>query len=188
MKTKLILVAAPSGAGKSSFLERIIKEFTQLEDVVTYTTRSMRTHESEGLHYHFISQSDFQKKIADNFFVEWAKVHSNYYGTSHESIKAAWSNGKVVIMDLDIQGVESFKQKYPEVLKTIFILPPSLEELRRRIINRDNKVPEDLELRIKNAQIEISKADSYDFKIVNDDFDTSYTQFKKFIEDLLFIK
>lgn len=188
MKTKMILVAAPSGAGKSSFLERIIKEIPQLEDVVTYTTRSMRTHESEGVHYHFVTQTDFERKISENFFVEWAKVHSNYYGTSQESLESAWKRHKVVIMDLDVQGVDTFKTKYPKDLKTIFILPPSPEELRRRIINRDNKVPSDLELRIKNAEIEIRKAVEYDFQVVNDDFEASYAKFKKIIEDLLIIK
>jgi guanylate kinase len=188
MKTKMILVAAPSGAGKSSFLDLIVKELTSLEDVVTYTTRSMRSNESEGIHYHFISQSDFEKKVTDGFFVEWAKVHSNYYGTSYESIEATWKRDKVVIMDLDVQGVETFKSKYPNDLKTIFIMPPSLEELRRRIIKRDNKIPNDLELRIKNAEIEIKMASSYDFQLINDDFNTSYTQFKKIIEDLIIIK
>jgi guanylate kinase len=188
MKTKMILVAAPSGAGKSSFLERIIKEISQLEDVVTYTTRAKRTHESEGIHYHYVSQTDFEKKVSEGFFVEWAKVHSNYYGTSYESIESAWKRGKVVIMDLDVQGVDTFRAKYPNDIKTIFILPPSPEELRRRIINRDNKVPDDLELRIKNAETEIRKSTNYDFKVINDVFDTSYAQFKKIIEDLLIIK
>jgi guanylate kinase len=188
MKTKMILVAAPSGAGKSSFLERIIKEVPQLEDVVTYTTRTMRTHESEGVHYHFITHADFDKKVSEGFFIEWAKVHANFYGTSFESIQSAWNRGKVVIMDLDVQGVETFKAKHPKGLKTIFILPPSPEELTRRIINRDNKVPIDLDLRIKNAEIEIRKASGYDFQIINDDFETSYSQFKKIIEDLLIIE
>jgi guanylate kinase len=188
MKTKMILVAAPSGAGKSSFLERIIREIPQLEDVVTYTTRSMRTHESEGVHYHFVSKIEFEKKVAENFFVEWAKVHSNYYGTSYESIEWTWKQKKIVIMDLDIQGVDTFKAKYPQDLKTIFILPPSPEELRRRIISRDNKVPPDLDLRVKNAETEIRKAVEYDFQVVNDDFESSYSKFKKIIEDLLITK
>lgn len=188
MKTRIILVAAPSGAGKSSFIERIIKEVSRLEDVITFTTRTMRNHEVPGNPYHFLSYSEFEAKIKEGFFVEWAKVHSNFYGTSLESIDSAWSRGKVVIMDLDVQGVLTFKEKFPNDIKTIFILPPSLDELRRRVIKRDAGATTDLELRMKNAEIEMSQAKDYDFTIINDDFEASYLKFKKIIEDLIRIK
>lgn len=188
MKTKIILVAAPSGAGKSSFLERIIREVPQLEDVVTYTTRSRRTHEQEGVHYHFITEVQFKDKVQQGFFVEWAKVHANFYGTSFDSIEEAWDRNKVVIMDLDVQGVETFRKRYASILKTIFIIPPSLDILRQRIIGRDNKIPEDLDLRIKNAEIEMGQASKYNFQVVNDEFESSYAHFKKIIEEILNLK
>jgi len=185
MKTRMILVAAPSGAGKSSLVDRVVKEIPVLEDVITYTTRAMRHHEVQGHPYHFIAEEDFQTKIQSHFFVEWAKVHTSFYGTSMESLESAWGRNKVVIMDLDIQGVRTFKQKLPEGLKTIFILPPSLEELRRRIVARDKVVPADLEVRMKNAAIEMAESVHFDYKVVNADFEESYNKFKKLIEEIL---
>lgn len=184
MKTRLIIVAAPSGAGKSSFVEKISQEDPRLVDVITYTTRSMRKGESEGHPYHFISSEDFQAKIQDGFFVEWAKVHTNFYGTSYSSIDGTWENGKCAIMDIDIQGVATFKAKYPDA-KSVFILPPSIDELRRRITKRDGGVPADIEVRMSNAEKEIQEAGKFDYQIVNDIFEQSYAQFKKIVEELL---
>lgn len=188
MKVQIILVAAPSGAGKSSFVDRVVKELPELEDVITYTTRSMRHHEVQGHPYHFITEEEFKKKVDQGFFVEWAKVHTNFYGTSLESLSSAHERGKVVIMDLDIQGVRTFRQKLSEGLKTIFILPPSLEELKRRIVNRDKVEPVDLDVRMKNAAIEMSEAANFDYKVVNAEFEESYNKFKIIIEELLRLK
>lgn len=181
MKTKMIIVAAPSGAGKSSFVERLAAEDSRLHDIVTYTTRAMRHNESQGKPYFFISSEEFEKKIKDDFFVEWAKVHTNMYGTSHEQIQLAWAKDKVVIMDIDIQGVATFKSKYPDA-RTVFILPPSIEELKRRVIKRDGGPPPDLEVRMINAEKEMRKAHEFDVQIVNDDFERSYAEFKKTVE------
>ena len=184
MKTRMIIVAAPSGAGKSSFVERLTKENDRLVDIVTFTTRNIRKGETNGLQYNFINHDEFQKKISDNFFVEWAKVHTNFYGTSYESIENAWKQGKTAIMDIDIQGVLTFKSKYPDA-KTIFIGPPSIDELRRRIEKRDGGVPADIEVRMANAEKELREADKFDYQIVNDNFDHSFAQFKKIVEELL---
>lgn len=184
MKTRMIIVAAPSGAGKSSFVERLTKENDRLVDIVTFTTRNIRKGETNGVQYHFISHDEFQKKISENFFVEWAKVHTNFYGTSYESIEGAWKQGKAAIMDIDIQGVLTFKSKYPDA-KTIFIVPPSIDELRRRIEKRDGGVPADIEVRMANAEKELREADKFDYQIVNDNFDHSFAQFKKIVEELL---
>ena len=184
MKSRLIIVAAPSGAGKSSFVEKISKEDPRLLDVITYTTRARRKGENEGSPYHFIDLEEFQNKVKEGFFVEWAKVHTNFYGTSRESIEGAWKLGKCAIMDVDIQGVATFKSKYPEA-KTIFILPPSIDELRRRIEKRDGGIPADIEVRMANAEKEIREAQYFDFQVVNDNFEQSFAQFKKIIEELL---
>ena len=177
----MIIVAAPSGAGKSSFVEKLAAEDSRLHDIITYTTRSMRNKESQGKPYFFISKEEFEKKIKEGFFVEWAQVHTNLYGTSHEQIQLAWARDKVVIMDIDIQGVATFKSKYPEA-KTIFILPPSIDELRRRVIKRDGCAPIDLDVRMLNAEKEMQKADEFDVRIVNDDFERSFAEFKKTVE------
>jgi guanylate kinase len=181
MKTRLIIVAAPSGAGKSSFVEKLAAEDSRLHDIITYTTRPMRHHESQGKPYFFISKEEFDKKIKEDFFIEWANVHTNYYGTSYEQINLAWAKNKVVIMDIDIQGVMTFKSKFPDA-KTVFILPPSIDELRRRVIKRDGAPPPDLEVRMLNAEKEMQKASEFDVQIVNDDFERSFAEFKKIVE------
>lgn len=184
MKTRLIIVAAPSGAGKSSFVERVCREERRLVDNITYTTRSMRKGESPGNPYHFISLEDFEKKVDEGFFVEWARVHTNFYGTSYESLEKAWALGKTVIMDIDVQGTATFRSKFPDA-KTIFILPPSIDELRRRVIKRDGEAPLDLEVRMLNAEKEMKEASSFDHVVVNEDFESSYAEFKKIVEKLL---
>lgn len=180
----MIIVAAPSGAGKSSFVERACREDKRLEDTVTYTTRAPRKGESEGHPYHFISHEDFERKIKENFFVEWAQVHTNLYGTPYYQLEEAWLKGKCVIMDVDVQGAETFKAKYPDAV-SVFILPPSIDELRRRIAKRDGGVPADIEIRMANAEKELEQAPRFDYRIVNDHFEHSYAEFKKIIEELL---
>jgi len=181
---RMIIVAAPSGAGKSSFVERICKENSKLVDVITFTTRQMRRGEVQGNPYHFVTEQEFNSLREKNFFVEFARVHTNWYGTPLDQIEKAWVEKKCVIMDLDVQGNDTFKRLYPDA-KSIFILPPSIDELRRRIVKRDGKIPADIEVRMQNAQKEIARSDDFDFKVVNDEFETSYTQFKKIIEELL---
>lgn len=184
MKTRLIVVAAPSGAGKSSFVEKICQENSRLVDTVTYTTRSPRAGESEGHPYHFITRDDFEKKIRSNFFVEWAQVHTNLYGTPLHQLEEAWKVDKCVIMDVDVQGFRTFKSKFPDT-KGVFILPPSIDELRRRIIKRDGKTPADIEIRMVNAEREILQAKDFDVQIINDNFMESFQEFKKVLDEWL---
>lgn len=178
---KLILVAAPSGAGKSSFVNRACREDARLKDVITYTTRERRKGEVEGDPYHYISHEEFQRRIDAGFFAEFAKVHVNMYGTSKDSLVAAEREGRWGIMDIDVQGTRTLRAKYPEA-KTIFIMPPSIDVLRQRIEKRDGGKPKDLEIRMKNAEREMALAHEFDKVIVNDDFETSFAEFKKVIE------
>jgi guanylate kinase len=181
MKVRMIIIAAPSGAGKSSFVERITREVPRLRDTVTYTTRAIRAGESEGNPYHFVSQDKFLELRDQGFFVEWAVVHENLYGTPYYQLDDAWAKDEVIIMDIDVQGADTFKRKFPDSA-SIFILPPSIDELRRRVTKRDGRVPTDLEIRMKNAEREIARAAEFDFQLINDDFDKSYQEFKKIIE------
>lgn len=185
MKAKLIIVAAPSGAGKSSFVERICREDSRLYDTVTYTTRALRKGESQGHPYHFTSIEEFERLVEQNYFVEWARVHTNMYGTPMYQLEEAWKQNKCVIMDVDVQGAQTFKTKFPEESKSIFIVPPSIDELRRRIVNRDGKIPADLEVRMANAEREVARRHEFDFNVVNDVFETSYAEFKKIVDQLL---
>jgi guanylate kinase len=144
----------------------------------------MRKGESQGVPYFFVTEDEFNAKKEDNFFVEWARVHNHLYGTSRVQIEDAWEQGRCVIMDVDIQGAKTFKTMYPQS-QSIFILPPSIEELRKRIIKRDGKIPADIDVRMDNAKKEMKEASGFDYRIVNDHFETSYAEFKKIIENLL---
>ncbi len=184
IRARMIILAAPSGAGKSSFVERICKEDPRLVDTITYTTREIRKGETQGHPYYFVSKQEFEEKIEANFFIEWANVHTNLYGTPHYQIEEAWKQEKCVIMDVDVQGAKTFKDKFPDA-KTIFILPPSIDELRRRITKRDGKVPHDIEVRMANADREMKESSTFDEQIVNDNFEKSYAIFKKVVDDWL---
>lgn len=184
MKTRMIILAAPSGAGKSSFVEKITREDERLVDTTTFTTRQMRKGESQGHPYFYVSREEFEAKIKEDFFIEWAVVHTNLYGTPVYQIEEAWAKNKCIIMDVDVQGAETFKKKYPDAV-TIFIIPPSIDELRRRIIKRDGGVPADIEVRMQNAEKEMQVAGQFDYTLVNDVFERSYQEFKNLVEKLL---
>ena len=184
MKEKMIIVVGPSAVGKSTFVDRAISELPVLEDTKTYTTRKMREGESEGHPYHFVSSEKFLNLIKEDFFVEWAMVHQNHYGTPHYQISDAWEKGKVIIMDVDVQGALTFKSKYPNAL-SIFIHPPSIETLHQRLVDRDGKESSDLELRLENAKKELQSSQQFDVQIVNDEFESSYKHFKKIIEEFI---
>ncbi len=183
-KVNIILIAAPSGAGKNSFMSRALKEFPRLEDIITYTTRSPRFGEKEGDPYHFISREKFRTLIDHDFFVEWSVVHDAFYGTSRQSLKEAWEREKVAILDIDVQGVEKITRVYEDAV-SIFILPPSIEDLKKRILARDRIPPTNMDLRLANAEKEIQRACQYDYQVINDDFEKSYGKFKKILEELL---
>jgi guanylate kinase len=183
-KGQLLLIAAPSGAGKNSFLSRALRDFPVLSDVVTYTTRAKRHDEVPGKDYHFISDEDFRKKVDEDFFAEWAQVHDKHYGTSRKSLQEIWDRGQVGIMDVDVQGVKTLKSLFPQAI-SIFILPPSFEELKLRILARDKRPPANLELRLENARKEMARAEEFDIQVVNDELEKSYAQFKKIVEELL---
>lgn len=181
-KEPLIILIGPSGVGKSSFIDRILKEEPSVCDITTYTTRSPRGGEVEGNPYHFVSKERFQELIGQNFFVEWAQVHNNLYGTPWDQIRRAWAKNQIVIMDVDVQGARHFKKEFPQAV-TIFLAPPSLDALRQRILNRGNA--SDLDVRLKTAAKELQEAKAFDHYLVNDDFETAYSTFRNLIEKLL---
>ena len=130
------------GLEKIAFSIGLWWDFPLLQEVVTYTTRKPRHQETPGEDYHFLSPSAFKAKIGEGFFAEWSMVHDCFYGTSHESLQQVWDQGHVAIMDIDVQGVEKMKKLYPQAM-SLFILPPSMEELKRRILLRDQQAPEE---------------------------------------------
>ncbi|MCB0408160.1 MAG: guanylate kinase [Bdellovibrionales bacterium] len=184
MKNAIIILVGPSGAGKSTFLDQALKDYSILYDVITCTTRAQRKGESEGNPYFFLSREKFLELIEKDYFIEWAEVHGNLYGVPEEQLHKAWAEGKAVIMDIDIQGAQTLRSKYPQSL-CIFITPPSLDALRDRVIRREGQVPKDLELRMENAKKEMAMADQFDFQVVNADFQQCYREIKKIIDDSL---
>jgi guanylate kinase len=183
MKQLLIIVSAPSGAGKSTLCDMALRDFPQLMDSISYTTRSARPGESEGHPYYFITPTEFDHLISENFFAEWAIVHGNLYGTSRRQLEDFWNSGHYVIMDVDIQGAANLKALYKDS-RSIFIKPPSIEALSRRLSSRAKGKSDDLDLRLRNAEREMKEADKFDYVIINDEVNHAYAEFKKIIAEI----
>ena len=172
----LLIVASPSGAGKTSLCRRLMADHGGLELSISMTTRPIRPGEVDGRDYNFVSHEEFQRLIEQDAFLEWADVHGQKYGSPRGPIDRALAEGRDVLFDIDWQGAAQVAEKCPEDAVRVFILPPSLEELRRRLITRSQDAPEVIERRIKNAKGEIEHCDAFDYVFVNDDFDRSYAE------------
>jgi len=168
---KLIVITAPSGAGKTSITRHLLKTFPQLAFSVSAATRQPRSYEREGVDYYFISLDEFKEKIRQKDFAEWEMVYEGkYYGTLKSELERIWNNGRVPLLDIDVKGAIHVKQQYPESLLTIFIEPPSIEELKKRLESRGTETDESLQARINKASYEISFKDQFNKCILNDDF------------------
>lgn len=184
MKRRTLLIIGPTAVGKSSLLGRALTEFPQLVDIITYTTRAPRAGEKEGDPYHFVTESRFRELLAQDFFLEHAFVHGLLYGTPRDQLDRAHREGKIAIMDIDVQGAKKMREFYPEAA-TVFLAPPTMDALRQRFIKRGFTNPEDLAKRLESAQKEMAQAGDFDQTIVNDDFDKAYAELRKVIEKLL---
>jgi guanylate kinase len=176
----LFVVAAPSGAGKSSLVKALMELDSQVQPSVSHTTRPPRGQEKHGREYYFVSEAEFDSLIADGAFFEWAHVHGKRYGTSRMAIEARLSRGEDVILEIDFQGAYQIKKLFPEAV-LIFILPPSLEELRTRVERRGEDPTESIELRMQNAQEEIAQARNFDFVIINEIFERALFDLKAIV-------
>ena len=173
----LYVISAPSGAGKTSLCKEIIDIFVNLRHSVSYTTRPPRTGEVHGRDYFFVGNEEFTRMVEAGEFAEWAEVHGNLYGTSLATLKECRAEGIDLILDIDCQGARQLKDRF-EGGVYIFVLPPSIDELRRRLDNRSSDSEEVIERRIKNAAGEIKEARWYDYIIVNDRFSEAVEQLK----------
>ena len=175
-KGAILLLSGPSGCGKSSLLKEVYKVIDNYYFSISTTTREPRTGEQNGIDYYFVSKEEFKQDIDNGDFLEWAEVHGNYYGTSLKPIKQALEESKLVIFDIDVQGFEQVIQKLKAITTTVFITTPTIDELEKRLYNRDTDSKEVIENRIKNAKIEIDYIDQYDYFIVNDDLSVASDQ------------
>ncbi len=173
----VLVICAPSGAGKTTLIKRLREEFPNFGYSISCTTRKPREGEENGKDYTFISVSDFKEKRDSGFFAESAKVHGNYYGTPLQATVDTLNAGQDLIFDVDVQGAAQLRLSLPSAVY-VFILPPSMKELTRRLHERGSNTPEQIEQRINNALIEMHEAHLSDFIIVNDDLDTAYEQLR----------
>ena len=172
----LLIVASPSGAGKTSLCRRLMAYHKNLELTVSMTTRGIRPGEVDGRDYHFVSHDEFMRLVEADAFLEWADVHGNCYGSPRAPVDRALAEGRDVLFDIDWQGARDVAEKCPGDAVRVFILPPSLAELRRRLVTRSQDAEDVIERRVANAKGEIEHCDAFDYVLVNEDFDGSYSE------------
>ena len=166
MNEQIIIISGPSGTGKNTIISALIDKGFPLEHSVSTTTRTPRSNEIHGKNYYFCDKNEFEEQINKNKFLEYALVLDTYYGTTKDEIHRIQSKGNIPILDIDIQGHKQIKEKYPEVL-SIFVMPPSLRELQKRLINRKSESSEQIEKRLKLAEKEMQRKQDYDHIVVN---------------------
>lgn len=182
---KLIVIVAPSGTGKSTMIKRLKKDFPSLLESVSYTTRPIRPGEVEGKSYFFISLEDFLKMRERNEFLECAEVHGNFYGTSKKFVEDSLREGKHLLFDLDVQGTDSMKAHFGDLANVIFISPPSVEELEKRLKHRGTENTQVINLRVMNARKELLRKNDFDFLIYNDDIENAYKRLTEITQKIL---
>ncbi|MBM6837991.1 guanylate kinase, partial [Clostridium saudiense] len=179
-KGLLIVVSGPSGAGKGTICKALLEKHDDLFISVSATTRQPRAGEVDGVNYHFITKEDFIKRVEQKDFLEYAEVYGNYYGTPKSKVEEMLDSGKNVILEIDIQGALKVKENFKEGV-FIFILPPSMEELKQRIIKRGSETPESLMRRFKSAYQEINYISKYNYAVVNDVVDVAVSKIEGII-------
>lgn len=186
MTNKLIIITAPSGAGKTSITRYLLQTFPQLAFSISAATRQQRQYEINGKDYYFISAASFQQKIQANEFVEWEMVYEGkYYGTLKSELQRIWDNHQVPVLDIDVKGAIHVQQQYPDTSLSIFIEPPSVEELRRRLESRGTETAETLQARVNKASYEISFKHHFNKIIINDNLEKACHTAEAIIRDFL---
>jgi guanylate kinase len=178
---RLFIVSAPSGAGKSTLCSAVRRHLGDLAYSVSYTTRPPRRGERRGEDYHFVSEAEFLQGVDQGRWAEWARVHGNYYGTSARWIEETLNSGRDILMDIDLQGARQMARRFPEAV-TIFIMPPSLDELERRLRQRAADSLKDIDLRLENAREEIARRSFCRHELVNDNLEEATRELVALIE------
>jgi len=183
-KGELIAVSAPSGAGKTTIVKKILSYYPEIVFSVSATTRPKRENETDGVEYFFLSEVDFQKKIDNGKFVEWEMFYDYYYGTFKSFIEDHINEGKSVLLEIDVKGALSIKKIYPDS-HLVYIKPPSYEELVKRLRDRQTETEEDFQKRIKRAKMELSLEDKFDYIIDNENLDKAIKETSELIKKII---
>lgn len=181
LNPKLIVISAPSGSGKTSIFKRARAVLPNLFFSISFTTRRPREGEVDGVDYLFTDEHQFRQMIEENQFLEWAEVYGNFYGTSKDFIRRSQLEGKIVVLDIDVQGMLQLKKVSDLDAVFVFITPPSLEELSKRLINRGTEDTPSIQKRLDNAEYEMTFMDRYDYQVVNDNLDDAVDAFLKVV-------
>ena len=187
MPPKLHVISGPSGVGKSTIIDQIINRMTGLGYSISHTSRRPRGKEVNGVHYHFVERKTFRRMIDNGEFVEWAEVYNDYYGTSFASLKKRMDEGLDVVMDLDIQGAENIKKHFKDAI-LIFVLPPSLEELEKRLKGRSTEDKSMISERLEKVQAELKACVNYDYIVFNKDLETAVKDVVSIIKSVRCLK
>ncbi|MFH1515599.1 MAG: guanylate kinase [bacterium] len=169
----LLIISGPSGAGKGTVLDGLSKRFPEISKVTSWTTRSPRDGENNGEHYRFVTKEIFQEKVQAKGFLEWAIVYDHFYGTPIEDVNSLINKGKIVALEIDVQGARSIRTNPAVKEVSLFIVPPDAETLKKRLTERNTEAGEKLDMRIKEASAEVEEARFFDYIIINDDLETA---------------
>jgi guanylate kinase len=184
-KGKVIVVVAPSGAGKTTIARRLLDEFPEIKFSVSATTRPAREGEVHGKDYFFLTEEEFNQKIEDGAFLEWEEYSGNKYGTLQSEVDKLVDSGYFPLLDIEVKGALNVQRFYNSDAISIFIQPPTMEELKKRLENRGSEDKYSIQKRLKRAEMEMNYADNFDFSVVNDDLDTAYAEVKAIIEPFI---
>ena len=183
---KVIIFSAPSGSGKTTLVKHCLQHFPELEFSISCTTRNPRGTEKDGVDYHFISPEKFRQKIWEEAFVEFEEVYEDkYYGTLKSEVNRIWNDGKTVIFDVDVKGGIALKNYFGEQALSIFIMPPSIQELERRLIARATDDAETIQTRVEKAEQEMTFQNEFDKILVNTDLETAKAEIEKLVSEFL---
>jgi len=186
MEGKLVIISAPSGAGKTTIVNHLLRNDDRLEFSISATTRKPRGAEKNGTEYYFLQVEEFRKKIRNNSFVEWEEVYKDqYYGTLKSEIERIWSAGHSVLFDVDVKGGINLKKIFSSQAVSIFIMPPSVEELEKRLLARATDSPEKIRMRVEKAKEEIKLAESFDHIVINDILENAQDDTLRIVSEFL---